>query len=627
MMAIHIIFLLVLLCVCCVGPGFYFLRRLPWNPLEKLCGSIGLSLVFIYLAAFAASLLKLDRWAYYAVSLCCLALAIAARRDLIGLFRARSVQGAVKWFVFLWAWTSALMLLVRHYSGGGWGGDWAEHYQRVAYFLGRWPEGSLFINKYKLPARPPMMNVVGAHFLGHLGALRFETYQVVFAFLNLLVFLPCCLMIADLARRGRRQLFMLGALFALNPVFVENVTYPWTKSFAGFYIILSIWFYLAALRKSDMVRMAAAFLAVSAGFLVHFSAGPYATFLGLHYLLRAWSKRRDRFRELAVAGGLSAILLATWFGWSMAAYGLSETLASNTTVTGAAGLSGSERMDRILHNVINTIVPHPFRDVGAIYQKLAGGQSTWGHARDYMFLIYQVNLVLGVGLVGGPLAVWLLFKTLRSARAVSKSRRQTRRRLIRHDPVRPRTPSERFFWVLFIPFCAFVGIAVVGQSDVFGLSHASLQPMILLGVTFLAGNLHRLGVLLRLAAVLGLHADFYLGILLQHYCQHAVVASWVRDGKTVATTVDGPRLGLAATFSGLAKQLAGTKYLGDYTGPYWVAVVVAIIVVSEIVMGLVLYRLVFRPLRSGPGGPPRASDGDRSSRRRRRTIAGSPAAT
>ena len=44
--------LLCLLLVCSFAPGFYCVRRLPWSPMEKLCGGIGLSLVLVYLAAW-----------------------------------------------------------------------------------------------------------------------------------------------------------------------------------------------------------------------------------------------------------------------------------------------------------------------------------------------------------------------------------------------------------------------------------------------------------------------------------------------------------------------------------------------------------------------------------------------
>src|SRR5579863_1059769 len=38
------------LLVCGFAPGFFFIRRLPWTPLEKLCSSVALSFLFLYLA-------------------------------------------------------------------------------------------------------------------------------------------------------------------------------------------------------------------------------------------------------------------------------------------------------------------------------------------------------------------------------------------------------------------------------------------------------------------------------------------------------------------------------------------------------------------------------------------------
>ena len=45
-------FLLLLLGVCSVGPGFFLARKLPWSPAEKLCAALGLSLLVLYLSSF-----------------------------------------------------------------------------------------------------------------------------------------------------------------------------------------------------------------------------------------------------------------------------------------------------------------------------------------------------------------------------------------------------------------------------------------------------------------------------------------------------------------------------------------------------------------------------------------------
>ena len=49
-------------------PGFALLRllKLRWDPLEKLAGSVALSLILIYLWAFGAFLMGLPRWTAYA---------------------------------------------------------------------------------------------------------------------------------------------------------------------------------------------------------------------------------------------------------------------------------------------------------------------------------------------------------------------------------------------------------------------------------------------------------------------------------------------------------------------------------------------------------------------------------
>src|SRR6266508_2652826 len=41
---LEILLTLLLLVVCSFSPGYFFIRRLPWSGLEKLCGSIALSL-------------------------------------------------------------------------------------------------------------------------------------------------------------------------------------------------------------------------------------------------------------------------------------------------------------------------------------------------------------------------------------------------------------------------------------------------------------------------------------------------------------------------------------------------------------------------------------------------------
>ena len=181
------------------------------------------------------------------MSLICVLLAILARKDLSALLRSFRVRRALSGQAFLRLRAMVILAMIRHYSALGWGG-------------------------YKLPARPPMMNVLAAFFLAQTQD-SFALFQVASAFPNVLLFLPCCLMLPALGLARRPRTLPLVALFACSPVVMENATYTWTKSLSAFFVVLAFWFYLAALRKNDRVRMAAAFLALSAGLLVHYSAG------------------------------------------------------------------------------------------------------------------------------------------------------------------------------------------------------------------------------------------------------------------------------------------------------------------------------------------------------------------
>ena len=107
--------------------------------------------------------------------------------------------------------------------------------------------------------------------------------------------------------------------------------------------------------------MVAAFLALSAGLLTHYSAGPYVVILTLHYLFTAFRKRGANFKELGAIAGLCGVLLFTWFGWSLAVYGTHITVASNTAVTDSQRYQGSA-LEKIAANLFDTVVPRILRD-------------------------------------------------------------------------------------------------------------------------------------------------------------------------------------------------------------------------------------------------------------------------
>jgi len=488
--------LLGLLTVDVFSPGFFFVRRLQWSPLEKLCGAIGVSLILLYLVSSVLYGLGPQDWALpcWAVSVICLALLLLAIRDLRKLAAGISVRQIVFGFAFLLLWTLSILSMIRHYSGGGWAVDWLEHFQRTLFFLHRFPTDTPIFSEYQLAARPPMMNLLGAFFLAQTGD-RFELFQVAFMFLNLLVFLSCCLIAPALGPGGRRRIVPLVALFALSPLVMQNATYTWTKLLAGFYVILALWFYVRGWRKHDKSRVIAAFAFLAAGLLVHYSTGPYLVFVALHYIFVLFRQRDDKWRELAAVVGLSGMLLVTWIGWSIAVYGARSTFTSNTSLTPSQTVEGGA-LTKIGANVFDTIVPHSFRSDAP--PEMYRQPNALGEFRDYFFLMYQTNAIFGMGAIGGPVVVYLLYRAFRKRRDRDERER-----------------SRQRFWLAFVTFCVVVGVAVHGERDAYGVAHVTLQPLMVLGLALLARSVVRLPRVAARLVVAGCAVDFAVGVLPQ----------------------------------------------------------------------------------------------------------------
>jgi hypothetical protein len=417
----------------------------------------------------------------------CLILGVRARHDWRRLLGCRTVRGALAAYSALFLWTLVMLGVIRHYSGAAWVCDWVEHFHRSLFFLHHFPKNVQIQCGFELPARPPMMNLLGAFFLAQTGD-RYELFQITFAFLNLLLFFPCYLLSGALAPKAKRRILPLAALFALNPMIMENATYTWTKQLTAFYVVLGIWFYLAALRKNDRLRMVAGFISLSAGILVHYSAGPYAVFVGLHYLLFRFWRRHRRWSELALAVSCSLALLATWFAWSAVVYGWRSTLSSNTTVTSAQTYQDSQ-LKKYAANMFDIVVPFPFRTDATL---TAWDQpSRAGRLRDFAFLLYQSNLVLAFGIAGGPLLLYLLFRAFR------------------------KKTTDRAFWLMLIPFSIAVGVAVQPDRQEFGAAHVTLQPLVALGLAYLAIAAPHLRRIAATALILGCAVDFAFGVFLQ----------------------------------------------------------------------------------------------------------------
>lgn len=538
--------LLSLLLVSTVGPGFAVIRRFGWAPLETLCGSVSLSLVLLYIASFLIYGLHLPAASYFAVTAVCVLLSSISAPGLLLLFRERKVHRASAGFAVLFFQGLVTCALIRDYSGGICAFDWLEHYERSLYFL-RVPTQYAFLGAYHLAARPPFMNLLGTYFLAQAGT-GFPVFQIIFLFLNLLTFFPLCLMAREFAGETRFSMTLLVGFLLTNPPFWWNQTWTWTKELTCFYVIFAIWLYFSGWRRNDSIRIAGAFLAISAGLLVHYSAAPYALFLLLHYVLFTFPRLEHKWRKASLTALLSAALLATWFVPSLVKFGARDTLASNTTATSFGRFSVWQGAEKTALNFITSVAPYPLVTSKRRLDTYLAQPSSAGYVRDAFMCLYDGNAIFSMGLIGGPLVLYLL---LRGAK---------------DSPGRDR--SLKTFWWGFIAFCIVVGIAVNPDPSWVGVWNICGQPMTLLGIAFLSSKFQQLPLRLRWLGLVGCGIDFAVGIFLHFVLENRA---------------QGEFLSKWAHINYAAKVSSNLTYIGDrlaFFGPISVALLILVFFVA-----------------------------------------------
>lgn len=588
-------FLAALLCAAAVvGPGALLLRSVAGDrlrPAEFLVGSVGLSLLLLYGATWAIYLLDAPRTAHSvvaAVNALALLGCLPALRDLYSSSNELRRMLAA-WGVFS-AFSLVLLALVRTHSGGAWGGDWLEHYQRALFFLDHGARDTKFLETWTLPSRPPLMNLIETHVLASAGS--YPAFQLTSTLLSALVILPA-LLLTRLFTRAPGRLAVLAALLVLNPMLAQNVTYSWTKLFAAFYALAGIAFYVAGITLGSRIRVVLGFVFLAAGVLVHYSIAPYFLFLAGWEAVRVFRSRGRALGDASWAAAASALLLTTWLGWSAAVFGVRGTLAATSTVAQGAQFTAYGLAWNAVRNVWWTLIPHVFLDMD---RSLIAQTSGWGRLRDTFFLMYQTNLVLGLGL-GGALLLFLPRKKGAPARA---------------------------FWIALTVFVAFTGIAVVPEVGTYGLAHVCLQALVVLGLAAAASRWGALPVGVRRFAVVLFAIDFVFGTALQF----ALESLPMDHVSTFAVHwPDRMPLGLsaAAYTNALAKEQWDVTYLGDLVAPLRGVAALAAVAVA----GAALARLWRQAapgvgrnkrLRLKTGRGPRFSSGGRGSGRRRRAC-------
>jgi hypothetical protein len=595
---LRILWFYILLPVCALAPGWAMLRRVALRPLERLCASIGVSLILLYLLSMTFFWMRAPRTAYYFAAFACFYAAMSCLRNWKS--ASRRLRSIVSGYALLVLWLLLLLLLIRNYSGGVCSIDWLEHYLRASYFLD--PPATIDLTKSivaentPMTSRPPLVNAVAAFFLALTGD-RYELFQVILSALNLLFWFPLVMMLPWLgaARKDNRTILLL--LLMAAPMVIWNATWTWTKLFTAFYVILGLASYLKGWRRADPARMALAFLFLTAGFLSHFSAGPYLLFLGLHYvlvLLPGRSQLWGRVFNLPAAPVATAILclalLGTWFGYAVLAAGLRSAFGSSTTALAFSESSAGESTSRIVKNTVYSFIPHPFHLPRQKFEDMLGydkvdifnGENRklkaessppnrLGYLRDYLLSIYGPTFTFALGSVGGILAVWLIFHMKRA----------------RHRP-----PNWRFGWTFTI-VTALIGIAAHPSLEEFGVVQICGQSLILLGLGFLASRYLFLPRLLRYVGLAGCALDFILAGFI-HVTMEMENPKVTKVGSLFHVNTD---LSMWAWFNARAKYWMSAHFLGDYFHPMSLGIQIAVLAF----FAAVWWQAARAAAREGPG--------------------------
>lgn len=532
-MALELIHCIATVALLAFGPGWLIAARLPLAHCDRMLASLVLSLLAGWLWNWTIFISGFPWSATTALPVVAAVGLLWRRRELVALLADPTCQALLVSQALVAGWCLGWSGLVQTYSGGGWTSDWFEHWERALFFLRREPLDHLFLGVYPLTARPPLANILMVGWL-ELTEADFAHYQLFSTLLASLVFLPAALLAAQLGGRSApkdsQPISILAVLCMLNPLFVQNTTFPWTKLPAAMFVLAALHFYLRAGVTRTAKIMAALFgLALAAGLLTHYSAAPYAIALGI-----AWWRRRppvvagpDFARATLVAAIAGALVLATWLGWAIPTYGVSGSLMTNTAITTVANNPTSQAW-RIAFNLRDTVVPHFLRSPES---RLIEQSSPWGYVRDWFFQSYQLNLIFAFGSL-----TWLvLLRELwqRHRRADHETRR---------------------FWWSFGAIVFTLGVATHGARDEWGLTHICLQALVLMGLAVVAVGWPQLHNRWRRLVYCGVAFDFATGIALHFAIQSQALDHWLAPGRTAAEIARGYNQGALMNLGGMIEN-------------------------------------------------------------------------
>jgi len=301
----------------------------------------------------------------------------------------------------LLAWELTLLALVRVHAGGGWAGDWLEHYSRLQLFLHHWPRDTVFLGQYTLPARPPLANLAECALLAPLGA-TFASYQVLSTLIACLSYFPLAALLLRMLRAPQpRHLVLLALLLMCNACFSQNATFSWTKLPTGFLVLTSV-LILWDDTGLNPRRQALAWMAMGLAVLCHYSAVAWACGL---YVLVPFRLGRGTFTfrgllALLLPPTLVILISSPWILFCAVNYGPQAMVSSTSTATSLSSDLWGQAATALL-NIRDTLVPWILRPVPElVVERYIHHPSALATLHDIAFNAYQCSLPLSLGLSG-----------------------------------------------------------------------------------------------------------------------------------------------------------------------------------------------------------------------------------
>jgi hypothetical protein len=471
----------------CIPPGWVVARHATGDRLTRLLLSPLLSYFVFYQIALACYVLHLP-----SLAAPLLALGISAgaagfifaraerRRELGSSFH---VEGLLLWMAVA-VFALGLQATLVGCGTGSWGNDWHEHYERSLLFAEHLPPTTTFsAMHWTVPARGPLFNATCAVFFGMFGR-AFWSYQAIATVLNTTGVLAVGMALRDFAGvRERTALLMSGLTYAIAPLAVTEIAYPWTKFLTLAYLLCGLRFFLVGLEADRSLRpLLWSFLSFALGILTHYYVAIPAAICGAYYLV---SRRGAAIRPANAAAALSAVVIAPWVLYCIVTFGFAGTFGANSTVRSAAEAGEPYPLvvaGNLLSSTFPTNVRHVFPHFARSWYPVllsADASGRWfPHTQEQdPFTLWMIDLVNGNFSILGTLGLAGMLTVL--AAAVMWDRRRQASPPVPPLPSPP-LPGPTSLWISLLGAGIVLTVMAYPRYADNGLRGAGLHLYILL---------------------------------------------------------------------------------------------------------------------------------------------------